>query len=89
MSIALRIHTKHIIEYSEPLLYKKDIYPLIEYLKEYELYTEEGESSSTYEIAQENLISAITNCTDDEIKKVLVRMLDHVSPEGYIYFSVF
>lgn len=91
MSYALKPHKVHIIEYDEVFCSKEMVDQVIDRLMNYNLYAiTENIDYSEYEIFEENLLDAIEECVDDNLKEILKSLhKESDKRDGYIHFSVF
>lgn len=89
---SLRPHTIHVIEYGDSICYKEMVNRIIEYLEDYHLYKIENEDCTVYEceIYESELLDAIDECVDDNIKNTLQKLYNESDKrDSYIHFSVF
>lgn len=91
MSHNLRPHTTHVIEYGDVCCSKEMVDQVIDRLKNYNLYTiTENTDCSEYEINEFDLLDAIEECVDDNLKNTLQKLYKESDKSvGIIHFSVF
>lgn len=87
MSYNLRPHTTHVIEYGNSICSREMTERIIDYLEDYSLFTMD---ICEYEINECDLVDAIEETIDDNLKNTLRKLYDESDKrDGCIHFSVF